>query len=262
MHFDFHALTDAGRLRRNNEDAVIVNPAHRVVVLADGMGGYNAGEVASGMATRWICSELARWLQNTAHRVNKQDLQRAMERCVNRANHAVYTAAQTHPPYAGMGATLVMGVFQASHCLIGHVGDSRCYRLRGPQLQPLTRDHSMLQEQIDAGLISPEHAVHARHRHLVTRALGVAETVLLEVSEFQVEANDLYLFCSDGVNDMLADHEIAAILAAGGSLAKKAQALVGAANARGGHDNISAILVHCRPPPRRPRWLPGLWRRS
>jgi len=262
MHFDFHALTDTGRLRSNNEDAVAVDPAHQVVVLADGMGGYNAGEVASDMATRWICSELARWLKEVGQAASRRDVQRAMEICVDQASQAVHSAARAHPPYAGMGTTLVMGVFQASRCFIGHVGDSRCYRLRGHQLQTLTRDHTLLQEQIDAGLISPAQAAQAEHRHLLTRALGVADTVLLEVNEFPVEANDLFLFCSDGLNDMLADSEIAAILSGMGSLGEKAQALVAAANAKGGRDNISVILVQRKPRPQRRRWLIGLSGRS
>jgi PPM family protein phosphatase len=126
------------------------------------------------------------------------------------------------------------------------VGDSRCYRLRGTTLQQLTRDHSLLQEQIDAGLITEEQAQFATHKNLVTRALGVEDTVLLEVNEFRVEDGDLYLFCSDGLSDMVSDERLAAILQSEGSLEVKAGALVDAANGSGGRDNISVILAHAR----------------
>ncbi|EFK95623.1 protein phosphatase 2C domain protein, partial [sediment metagenome] len=130
--------------------------------------------------------------------------------------------------------------------MIGHVGDSRCYRLRGGEFVQMTRDHSLLQEQIDAGLISVEQAQYATHRNLVTRALGVEDTVLLEVNEYRVEDGDLYLFCSDGLNDMLTDERIAAVLVTAGTLTEKASALVDAANDAGGRDNISVILTIAR----------------
>jgi serine/threonine protein phosphatase PrpC len=143
----------------------------------------------------------------------------------------------------------IIQVFQGMRTLIGHVGDSRCYRLRGDSFQQITRDHSLLQEQIDAGLISPEQAQYATHKNLVTRALGVEDTVLLEVNEFRVEDGDLYLFCSDGLSDMLPDNRIAAILVGAGTLEEKANALVDGANGAGGRDNISVILAQARAKP-------------
>jgi PPM family protein phosphatase len=126
------------------------------------------------------------------------------------------------------------------------VGDSRCYRLREGQFVQLTRDHSLLQEQIDAGLISPEQAQFATHKNLVTRALGVEDTVLLEVNEFRIEDGDLYLLCSDGLSDMMSDERIAALLVTAGTLEEKAHALIDAANDSGGRDNISVILAQAR----------------
>jgi PPM family protein phosphatase len=251
MMFEYFCLTDPGLVRDNNEDSVVVDPDNHVVVLADGMGGYNAGEVASAMATGHICEEMGKWLSEGGHEANPRELKRAMEICCDNANRRIFEAAHANPLYSGMGTTLVMGVFQDSRALIGHVGDSRCYRLRGQQLQLLTRDHSLLQEQIDAGLISPEQAQFATHRNLVTRALGVEDTVLLEVNEFRSEADDLYLFCSDGLNDMLADTEIGALLGSHLSLEEKARTLVDAANDVGGRDNISVILAQVRARPAR-----------
>src|SRR5690606_5120919 len=134
------------------------------------------------------------------------------------ANRSIFNEANANPNCAGMGTTMVMGMFVGSKAMIGHVGDSRCYRLRCGSMQLLTRDHSLLQEQIDAGLITPEQAQFATHKNLVTRALGVEDTVLLEVNEFRVEDDDVYLFCSDGLNDMVADEQVAAILLNEGTL--------------------------------------------
>ena len=246
MIYEYFSLTDPGLIRDNNEDSVLVDGDNHVVVLADGMGGYNAGEVASAMATAFIKDELGRWLAEGGNEAPPRELKRAMEICCDNANRRIFDAAHANPLYAGMGTTLVMAVFQDQRALIGHVGDSRCYRLRGTQLQLLTRDHSLLQEQIDAGLISAEQAQFATHRNLVTRALGVEDTVLLEVNEFRSEEGDLYLFCSDGLNDMLSDGHIATLLASHLPLPEMAQTLVDAANELGGRDNISVILAQVR----------------
>ena len=251
MIFEYYSQTDAGLIRENNEDSVALDTVNQVVVLADGMGGYNAGEVASAMATSFIHAELGRWMSEGGQDAHVREIKRAMEICVDNANRSIFNAANSNPLYAGMGTTLVMGVFQGNRAMIGHVGDSRCYRLRGETLQQITRDHSLLQEQIDAGLISQEQAQYATHKNLVTRALGVEDTVLLEVNEYRVEDEDLYLFCSDGLSDMMSDERIAAILITAGTLEEKAQALVDAANDSGGRDNISVILAYARSKPMR-----------
>ncbi len=246
MIFEYCSQTDPGLVRDNNEDAVLVDPGNQIVVLADGMGGYNAGEVASAMATTFIMEELGRWLSEGGHEANARELKRAMEICIDNANRSIFNAANSNAMYAGMGTTMVMGVFIGSRAMIGHVGDSRCYRLRGQTLQQITRDHSLLQEQIDAGLISPEQAQFATHKNLVTRALGVEDTVLLEVNEFRVDEGDLYLFCSDGLSDMVSDERLSALLLSSESLENKCRALVDAANGNGGRDNISVILAQAR----------------
>lgn len=244
MNFEFHALTDPGLIRDNNEDSVALDPDNRLAILADGMGGYNAGEVASAMATTFIKTELGRWIADGGFEASTRELKRAMEICIDNANRSIFNAANANPQYAGMGTTLVMGLFLDGRVMIGHVGDSRCYRLRQGEFVQMTRDHSLLQEQIDAGLISMEQAQFATHRNLVTRALGVEDTVLLEVNEFRLEVGDLYLLCSDGLNDMLTDEQIASLLDRHPSLEEKAHALVDAANELGGRDNISVILIH------------------
>jgi serine/threonine protein phosphatase PrpC len=244
MSFEFFCATDTGRARNNNEDSVAVDETSALIVLADGMGGYNAGEVASGMATSFIKTELGRWLQEASTSASDSDVRRAMDICVDNANRAIFNAANSNPQYAGMGTTLVVGVFREGRLLMGHVGDSRGYRLRGGRLAQITHDHSLLQEQIDAGLISPEQAKHAQHKNLVTRALGIDPSVEPEIHEYPTKPGDIYLLCSDGLCDMVDDEDIGmAVQALGANLNLAAQQLVQMANDNGGRDNVSVILV-------------------
>ncbi len=242
MTIELHAAVDPGRARSNNEDSVATDDAVALAVLADGMGGYNAGEVASNMATSFIRSELGRWLREASSQASDAEVRRAMDICVDNANRAIFNAANSNPQYAGMGTTLVVAVFRDNRVLLGHVGDSRCYRLREGKLQQITRDHSLLQEQIDAGLITPEQAAFSANKNLVTRAVGVEDTVLLETHQHDVQHGDVFLMCSDGLSDMLDDDGIAQVLQQHDSLESSTRALIDAANDAGGKDNISVIL--------------------
>jgi protein phosphatase len=243
MIYRFFAQTDPGLARENNEDAFSFDEGRGVAVLADGMGGYNAGEVASSMAATIINAEMNRWLAEAGASASLQDIRRALEICVGNANTAVYRAANTNAQYAGMGTTLVAGVFRGPDLVLGHIGDSRCYRLRQGELAQITKDHSLLQEQIDAGLLTPEQAALSVNKNLVTRALGVDDAVLLEIHEHTAESGDLYLMCSDGLSDMVKDAEIAAILQLPLTLEQRAKTLIDTANAHGGRDNITVLLV-------------------
>jgi serine/threonine protein phosphatase PrpC len=243
MIYEICIQTDTGLARDNNEDAVAFDPLTQLCILADGMGGYNAGEIASGMASAFIKSEMGRWLSQAGKNANAKEVRRAMEICVENANHSIFNAANSNPQYTGMGTTLVVGVFQDDRLMLGHIGDSRCYRLRGTVFQQITKDHSLLQEQIDAGIITPEQALTSLNKNLVTRALGVEDAVMLDVSEHRTEAEDLYLMCSDGLSDMVRDEDIAGIMLGDASLEQKAKQLIEAANGAGGRDNISVLLV-------------------
>jgi serine/threonine protein phosphatase PrpC len=243
MTFEFFEALDTGRARTNNEDSVSLDEDAALAVLADGMGGYNAGEVASTMATSFIRTELGRWLREAGGGATDTEVRRAMDICVDNANRAIFNAANSNPQYAGMGTTLVVAVFRDMRLLIGHVGDSRAYRLRAGRLQQITRDHSLLQEQIDAGMITPEQAAFSANKNLVTRAVGVEDTVLLETHLHEVQPGDLILMCSDGLSDMLDDTSISQVLQMHDSLAAAGTALIEAANDAGGKDNISVILV-------------------
>jgi PPM family protein phosphatase len=242
LTIELQSAVDPGRARSNNEDSVATDPEVGLAVLADGMGGYNAGEVASNMATSFIRTELGRWLREASSQASDAEVRRAMDICVDNANRAIFNAANANPQYAGMGTTLVVAVFRDNRVLLGHVGDSRCYRLRDGRLQQITRDHSLLQEQIDAGLITPEQAAFSANKNLVTRAVGVEDTVLLETHQHDVLTGDLFLLCSDGLSDMLDDDGISQLLQTQADLGSGTRALIDAANDAGGKDNISVIL--------------------
>jgi serine/threonine protein phosphatase PrpC len=246
MMYRFYAKTDPGRARDNNEDSVVFDESTRIAVLADGMGGYNAGEIASGMATAFIKTELSRWLTEVGPNASDREVRRAVELCVDNANLSIFNAANSNSGYNGMGTTLVVGVFKGSRLLLGHIGDSRCYRLRAGSLTQITKDHSLLQEQIDAGLVTPEQAATSTIKNLVTRALGVDDVASLEVNEFVVEPGDLYLMCSDGLSDMVSDVAIAKIASSDADLEHKCGQLIDAANAAGGRDNISVLVIEVK----------------
>ena len=241
--------TDPGMVRSHNEDSIAADAANGLVVLADGMGGYNAGEVASGMATTVIVTEMQQILASasphqTDPRTNQEIARRLVREQVLKANTSIYQAAQTQPQYAGMGTTLVVCQFYDNKVLVAHLGDSRLYLSRDGKFSQVTRDHSLLQEQIDSGLITAEQAKHAQHKNLVTRALGIDPSVEPEIHEYATRPGDLYLLCSDGLNDMVGDEDIAMTLQAlGANLNLAAQQLVQMANDNGGRDNVSVILV-------------------
>ena len=258
MEFEFYSQTDTGRVRTNNEDTVALDESCALAVLADGMGGYAAGEVASGLACEFIKAELGRWLSEAAANASDGDVRRAMDICVDNANRAIFSAANSNPTFGGMGTTLVVAVFRSGRLLMGHIGDSRGYRFRAGALQQVTKDHSLLQEQIDAGMLTPEQAQFAANKNLVTRALGVEDMALLETHQHEIQSGDIYLMCSDGLSDMLRDPQIAHVMAQHDSLPEMGAALVAAANEAGGRDNIAVVLVRAQgvaePAPR--SWWP------
>jgi serine/threonine protein phosphatase PrpC len=243
------SCTDPGMVRSHNEDSIAADAANGLVVLADGMGGYNAGEVASGMATTVIVTEMQQILSNARpfdvdQRTNQEIATRLVREQVLKANTSIYQAAQSQPQYAGMGTTLVTCLFFDNRVLVAHLGDSRLYLSRGGGFKQVTRDHSLLQEQIDSGLITAEQAKKAQHKNLVTKALGIDPTVEPEIHEYPTKPGDIYLLCSDGLCDMVEDDDIGMTLQAlGGNLKLAAQQLVQMANDNGGRDNVSVILV-------------------
>ncbi len=240
--------SDPGLVRDHNEDYLGSDAALGVLILADGMGGYQAGEIASEIAVTQIMQEIKAKAQSLVlgEMDNKSNYRHAsllLQQATLKANQAIYQSAQAQPEFYGMGTTIVAALFYDNCLSIVHVGDSRLYRLRDNQLQQLTKDHSVLQELVDHGFYTPEQARHSPNKNLVTRALGVNMDVKVDLTEVQVQFDDLFLLCSDGLNDMLEDRHIEQITAQPHSLEKIADALIEAANAKGGEDNISVILA-------------------
>jgi protein phosphatase len=246
--FKFAEITDVGKVRDHNEDAIGSDADMGLMVLADGMGGYNAGEVASEIAVQTI-TELAAEGATREDR-NDRDPQTGMMRqsivlrdAISRANKIIFQTSQSQTHCEGMGTTLVAAMFYDNKVSIAHVGDSRAYRLRDEQFEQLTMDHSLLQELVDRGFYSEEEAQRSTNRNYVTRALGVEPTVEVEVQEFDVLPNDIYLLCSDGLPDMVEDEDIHLTISTfNASLDVVGQQLVKLANDHGGRDNVSVML--------------------
>lgn len=243
---DMTSCTDRGRLREHNEDALACDALAGVAVLADGMGGYAAGEVASGAAAAQVASELAR-LKAEYPRVSPADLMQAMREAIRRVNTQIYRVAHKDPRFSGMGTTLVAAAFTGQVAVIAHAGDSRAYLFRDARLRRMTKDHSLLQERIDLGLVQADDPAGQAVRNLITRALGVDPLLEPEIGVHGMRDGDRVLLCSDGLSDMLDDARIEQVLRAHDDDAPRAaQELVDQANAAGGRDNISVILIGLR----------------
>jgi serine/threonine protein phosphatase PrpC len=242
-------LTDTGRVREHNEDMIAVDGELGLVVLADGMGGYNAGEVASGIAVKTVFNLVREAVE--VQDLSVPDPGTGLSRpsiilrdAIQRANKIIYQTARTQAQCEGMGTTVVAALFYDNHISVAHVGDSRLYRLRGSSIEQVTLDHSLLQELVDRGFYSPEEAQRASNKNYVTRALGVENQVEVEMQEHPVHKGDYYLLCSDGLSDMMGDDDMAMTVSTFGSnLNSVSQHLIQLANDNGGKDNISVILT-------------------
>jgi len=245
----FAEVTHTGMVREHNEDAIGSNGDMGLMVLADGMGGYNAGEVASGIAVQTITDLAA----EGANREQRNDIDPhtglmrqtiVLRDAVARANKIIFQTAQSQTHCEGMGTTLVAAMFYDNKISLAHVGDSRAYRLRDEKFEQLTMDHSLLQELVDRGFYSEEEAQRSTNRNYVTRALGVEPTVEVEVQEYDVLPDDIYLLCSDGLPDMVEDEDIHLTISTfNASLDVVGEQLVQLANEHGGRDNVSVMLA-------------------
>ena len=245
--------THTGLLREHNEDAIASDRSIGLLLLADGMGGYKAGEVASEIAVLMIAAELTEAMRHPIryNNLSAGELPEAkmMLDAVKKTNATIYQISLNEPQCAGMGTTLVVAIFTSNQLVVGHIGDSRLYRFRGRALTQLTEDHSLIQEQINAGLISLAQAESSTKKNLVTRALGVDETVELELQVVDVLVGDVYLLCSDGLSDLVKDATIAKILDdANDDMTLAANQLIDTANNHGGYDNISVIIAQVNKP--------------
>jgi PPM family protein phosphatase len=242
-------LSDVGKVRDHNEDAIGTEPDIGLWVLADGMGGYNAGEVASGIAVKTVLDMVKAAVRHEKrHDIEPETgLMRqsiALRDAVHRANKIIHQTAKTQPQCEGMGTTLVACLFFNDRVSIAHVGDSRLYRLRGGRFEQITMDHSLLQELVDRGFYSQEEAQRSTNRNYVTRALGVEPQVEVEVQEVEAEKGDYFLLCSDGLPDMVEDEDIHLTISTfENDVNTIGEQLIKLSNDNGGRDNISLVLV-------------------
>jgi len=246
----FVGLSDTGKVREHNEDTIAFDADIGLLVLADGMGGYNAGEVASGIAVKTIVNLVREQVERED--MNTPDRESGLSRpsiilrdAIHRANKIIYQTARTQPQCEGMGTTVVAALFFDNKITIAHVGDSRLYRQRSDKLEQVTMDHSLLQELVDRGFYSAEEAQRAANKNYVTRALGVEPNVEVEIQEVAVHKGDAYMLCSDGLSDMVEDEDIhLTINTFGDNLDTVAKQLIQLANDNGGRDNVSVVMAH------------------
>ena len=234
--------TDRGAVRENNEDAVGGDLSTGLVILADGMGGANAGEVASSLAVDLLLNELVVTRDPAAKGLDRKDLLEAMDK----VNRAILDLAQNVPEYHGMGTTLIMGLFQQDRLAYAHVGDSRLYRFKHRALEALTRDHTLIRELVELGEFeSVDEAMLAGvSRNILSRAFGSEADVEVDIADIPIFAGDLFLFCSDGLTNMVSEEEMKNILEPENlSLMAQVDALIERACVNGGADNISVILA-------------------
>ena len=241
--------TDVGRKRNHNEDSFLIDDELQLYVVADGMGGHAGGGTASRIAVETIDKEMRKARESRENPfVSVPNLQEALipdalRGAVERACLAIYTAAQEDPRLSGMGTTVISLVVKDDQAFFAHVGDSRAYLIRGELIQQISEDHSLVNEQIKAGMITPEEAKHSRYKNIITRSVGFEEEVQVDVMGVIAEPGDVYLLCSDGLANMLEDREIHELVNGTPSLQDMPKRLIDMANERGGDDNITVIVV-------------------
>ncbi len=243
-------LSDPGMVRSNNEDSIAYDLSHGILILADGMGGYSGGEVASGIAVQVITDYLQEHL-SSLKKIGEIDNKSGFtyesllaEQAISLANVAIKETALQDPQRHQMGTTIVVVIFYDNRMTVAHIGDSRLYRRRHQQLEQITRDHSLLQELVDKGFYTEEEARSSLNKNVLTRALGTDDAVKIDKHEEVVLPEDLYLLCTDGLSDMLLDKEIDSLLVEAGNQPEEAvMRLVSGANNAGGLDNVSVVVA-------------------
>lgn len=249
----FAGKTDAGKVRPHNEDCIGTDIETGLVVLADGMGGYKAGEVASAIAINTVTEHVKQNLKSARKKTPAPGGYAAetllLKEAIQKANQIIHQTAKSQPQCEGMGTTIVACLYYDNRVSVAHVGDSRLYRLRRDQFEQITLDHSLLQELVSRGFYTPEEARKSLNKNLVTRALGIEPNVEVEVQEDVVLTEDIHLLCSDGLSDMVEDPDIHLTISTfSANLEMVAGQLVQMANDNGGRDNVSVVLVHALKP--------------
>ncbi|HYX80801.1 MAG TPA: Stp1/IreP family PP2C-type Ser/Thr phosphatase [Gemmatimonadales bacterium] len=247
MHITSAGRTDVGVIRSGNEDSFRMIPDRGIFVVADGMGGHAAGEVASEMAVRIVADEI-----HSLRGLTDQQVADRMRTAIRAANGAIFQRTLTEHDKRGMGTTVTALTLYGTRFLIGQVGDSRAYLLRDGRLNQLTKDHSYVQEQVDAGYLTPEQARTHPYSNVITRCVGANSEVTPDIYGGAVKARDVFLLASDGLTGMLEDYQLAELLSPDRMPQDEVDALIAEANRHGGLDNITAIIVRVdsvEPPP-------------
>ena len=242
-------LTHVGMKRTHNEDSLCLLAEYSLYAVADGMGGHSSGEVASRMAVETISSffkmttrdEEATWPFKEEKNLRYDE--NRLVAGIKWSNRRIYEAAARDPKYKGMGTTIVTAFFTQGGAYLGHVGDSRGYRIRGGKIEQITEDHSLLNDYIKANKLTPEEIEHFPHKNVIVRALGMKELVQVDVNRLDPKPDDVYLLCSDGLTGMVSDPEIVKIVTEANDVKLACKGLVDAANASGGTDNITVVLI-------------------
>jgi len=247
-----HGVSDVGMRRDHNEDSFLVDLDLGLFVVADGMGGHAGGEHASRLAVETIQREVRAARESKGgvferpNGIEDSPLPDVMRTAVDAACAAIFDAAQADTELAGMGTTVTATLIDGSHAFVAHVGDSRCYLLRDARIYQVSEDHSLVNEQIKAGAISPEEARTSRFKNIITRSVGFERSVAVDLMGIELQLGDRFVICCDGLSNMVEDPEILAI-AEGPSLVEAAERLIALANERGGDDNITVIVARVDP---------------
>ena len=239
-----YGLSDPGLVRKNNEDVWGCLPECHLYLLADGMGGHQAGEVAAREAVIHVCSAMRAYFEKLQpNEATVTSVCAALKDAVLQANHFIYELGQTDEMLHGMGTTLTVLCFYANQAISIHVGDSRTYRLRANHLEQITQDHSLLRELINTGKFADNDAGGFPYKNILTQAVGTEDTVEPAICISQFEQGDLYLLCSDGLSDLVPREDIEKILISSHSVEEKVRYLIAAAKHKGGYDNITVVIV-------------------
>lgn len=237
ISFSYAGKSDVGLIRPNNEDAFVIAETSDYCLVADGMGGAAAGELASKIFADAVV-EIFSSKNDSSEAVMVEKVQASFKI----ANTRILDHVQDNPEHKGMGCTAELLIVSSEGFVIGHMGDSRTYRMRDHRLQQLTKDHSLVQEQVDQGIISPEEARTHAMRNVILRAVGVKDRLALDILRGKVQVGDMFLLCSDGLTDLVEDRQIENILNQSASLSQKVDSLIGMAKDAGGKDNITVVL--------------------
>ena len=238
LKINYFGKTDVGLIRPNNEDTFLIKPDIGFCLVSDGMGGAAAGELASRIFTETALEVFSADSDQSENRTLEK-----VKKAFRSAHEKILEYVRDNPHHEGMGCTAELIAFYEHGFLIGHIGDSRIYRIRNGQLKQLTKDHSLVQDQIDQGLITPEEAKKHSLRNVILRAVGINENLALDILKGKTYSGDLFLLCSDGLTDMIDDHLIGQVLYSEIALPQKTEKLIEMAISTGGRDNITVVLA-------------------